>query len=197
MFTGTASAHGSITSPATRNYGCWERWGHDHLNPNMAQQDPMCWQAWQANPNAMWNWNGLYRENLRGNHRGSIPDGQLCSGGRAEGGRYNALDAVGAWQTTRLPSSSNFSVTLTDQARHGADYFQIYVTRQGVNTATQPLRWSDLELIRTTGSYAPAETTVISNLSAPGRTGRHVVYTIWQASHLDQSYYLCSDVTFG
>ncbi len=33
--------------------------------------------------------------------------------------------------------------------------------------------------------------------NAPGRTGRHIVYTIWQASHLDQSYYLCSDVDFG
>jgi cellulase/cellobiase CelA1 len=24
-----------------------------------------------------------------------------------------------------------------------------------------------------------------------------MIYTIWQASHLDQSYYFCSDVTFG
>ncbi|MGO4423542.1 lytic polysaccharide monooxygenase, partial [Streptomyces sp. MCAF7] len=27
-------------------------------------------------------------------------------------------------------------------------------------------------------------------------TGRHVVYTIWQASHMDQTYFLCSDVNF-
>ena len=25
--TGTASAHGSVTDPASRNYGCWLRWG--------------------------------------------------------------------------------------------------------------------------------------------------------------------------
>ncbi|HEX8345316.1 MAG TPA: cellulose binding domain-containing protein, partial [Actinoplanes sp.] len=30
-----------------------------------------------------------------------------------------------------------------------------------------------------------------------GRSGRAIVYTIWQASHLDQSYYFCSDVNFG
>ncbi len=28
----------------------------------MVTEDPMCYQAWQADPNAMWNWNGLYRE---------------------------------------------------------------------------------------------------------------------------------------
>jgi predicted carbohydrate-binding protein with CBM5 and CBM33 domain len=68
----------------------------------MATKDPMCWRAWQANPNAMWNWNGLYRENLKGNHQGNIPDGQLCSGGHAESGRYNSLDAVapGRWRTS-------------------------------------------------------------------------------------------------
>jgi chitin-binding protein len=31
----------------------------------------------------------------------------------------------------------------------------------------------------------------------PGRSGRAIVYTIWQASHSDQSYYFCSDVSFG
>ena len=33
------------------------------------------------------------------------------------------------------------------------------------------------------------------NLS--GRSGRAVLYTIWQASHLDQPYYLCSDINIG
>jgi predicted carbohydrate-binding protein with CBM5 and CBM33 domain len=70
---GSAQAHGSLTDPPSRNYGCWERWGDDHLNPDMANQDPMCWQAWQADPNAMWNWNGLYREGAAGNHQGVVP----------------------------------------------------------------------------------------------------------------------------
>ncbi len=34
-------------------------------------------------------------------------------------------------------------------------------------------------------------------VSAPGRSGHHVVYMIWQASHFDQSFYSCSDVWFG
>ncbi len=199
----SVSAHGSIVDPASRNYGCWARWGSDFQNPRMATEDPMCWQAWQANPNAMWNWNGLFREGLAGNHQGGIPDGQLCSGGHAEGGRYNSLDAVGAWKTASI--GNNFRVKLYDQASHGADYIMVFVTRQGVNTLTQPVRWADLELVGQIGNTPASQWTpeaaggvsIQVAGSAPGRTGRHLVYTIWQASHLDQSYYLCSDVTFG
>ena len=136
-----ASAHGNVTGPASRNYGCWQRWGSDFQNPRMATEDPMCWQAWQADSNAMWNWNGLYREGVAGNHQGAIPDGQLCSGGRTGDGRYNSLDAVGDWKATTVGNS--FNVRLFDGALHGADYIRVYVTRAGYNPLTQPLKFSD------------------------------------------------------
>ncbi|MEV0392275.1 lytic polysaccharide monooxygenase auxiliary activity family 9 protein [Polymorphospora rubra] len=198
----SASAHGSIVDPASRNYGCWQRWGSDFQNPRMATEDPMCWQAWQADPNAMWNWNGLYRDGAGGNHQAAVPDGQLCSGGRTQSPRYNALDTVGAWRST--PIANNFRVRLLDHASHGADYIRVYVTKQGFDPLTQPLGWGNLELVGQIGNTPAAqwtqEATGVSIQvagSAPGRTGRHIVYTIWQASHMDQSYYLCSDVTFG
>ncbi|MCX4385894.1 lytic polysaccharide monooxygenase [Micromonospora peucetia] len=196
------SAHGSVVDPASRNYGCWQRWGSDFQNPRMATEDPMCWQAWQANPNAMWNWNGLFREGVAGNHQAAIPNGQLCSGGRTEGGRYNALDTVGAWKTSQV--SSNFRVRLFDGASHGADYIRVYATKQGFDALTEPLGWDDLELVGQIGNTPasgwkpePNGVSIEIPANAPGRTGRHVVYTIWQASHLDQSYYLCSDVDFS
>jgi chitin-binding protein len=190
----SASAHGSVINPASRVYGCHQRWGNDHLNPAMQQQDPMCWQAWRANANAMWNWNGLYRNGVGGNHQGQVPNGQLCSGGRAEGGRYNAMDAVGDWKTTSI--RSNFTIQLYDQASHGADYFRVYVTRAGFNPVTQALTWNDLQLVTTTGRYPQTQNYSI-NVNAGSRTGRAVVYTIWQASHMDQAYYICSDVVFS
>ncbi|GAA3141955.1 MULTISPECIES: lytic polysaccharide monooxygenase auxiliary activity family 9 protein [Nonomuraea] len=193
--TGTASAHGSVVDPASRNYGCWLRWGSDHLNPAMAQEDPMCWQAWQDNANAMWNWNGLYRDNVGGNHQAAVPSGQLCSGGRAEGGRYRSMDTPGAWKTTSL--GSTFDIRLYDQAYHGADYIRVYITRQGYDATTTPLGWNHLELVRETPRYAPANEYMITGLNKGSRTGRHVVYTIWKASHQDQTYYICSDVTFS
>ncbi|MCF6468652.1 cellulose-binding protein [Nonomuraea sp. MG754425] len=191
---GTASAHGSVVDPASRNYGCWLRWGSDFQNPTMQQQDPMCWQAWQDNTNAMWNWNGLYRDGVAGNHQGVIPNGQLCSAGQTQDGRYRSMDTPGAWKTTSL--GSTFNIRLTDQAYHGADYILVYITRQGYDATTTRLGWNHLELIRTTPKYAPAGEYPITGLSKGSRTGRHVVFTVWKASHMDQTYYFCSDVTF-
>ncbi|THV42643.1 lytic polysaccharide monooxygenase [Glycomyces buryatensis] len=194
VFIQTASGHGTATTPPARQYSCWERWGDDHLNPDMAQEDPMCWQAWQANPNTMWNWNGLLREGLNDQHETAIPDGQLCSGGHAEGGRYNSLDEVGPWHTT--PLENDFTLHYEDTARHGSDYYWVYVTKQGFDPTTEALGWGDLERVVTTGTYEPGEAVDIP-VSAPGRTGAHIVYVVWQASHLDQAFYSCSDVWFG
>jgi chitin-binding protein len=191
----TASAHGSVTDPASRNYGCWLRWGNDFQNPTMQQRDPMCWQAWQDNTNAMWNWNGLYRDNVGGDHQAVIPNGQLCSAGQTQGGRYRSMDTPGAWTMANLPST--FDIRLTDQARHGADYIRVYITRQGYDALTTPLGWNHLELVRETGRYAPSDVYMINGLGKGSRTGRHVIYTIWKASHMDQTYYFCSDVNFS
>jgi len=197
----TASAHGNIMNPASRNQSCLDRWGTNHLAPEMATVDPMCYQAWQANPNTMWNWNSLFREGVAGNHQGAIPDGTHCSGGRTQNGFYASLDTIGNWQTTNV--NNNFTARIFDQASHGADYIRIYATRQGFNPLTQTLRWADLELVAQIGNTPAAQWEQVSGgvqinipVNAPGRTGRHILYTIWQASHLDQSYYWCSDVVF-
>jgi predicted carbohydrate-binding protein with CBM5 and CBM33 domain len=203
LSTGPALAHGNVTGPASRNYGCFERWGSRFQDPVMQTQDPMCWQAWQANPNAMWNWNGLFREGVAGNHQAAIPDGQLCSAGHTESGRYNAMDTVGNWQATSVGNS--FNVHLFDGARHGADYIWVYVTKPGFNPTTTALKWSDLDRVAQIGNTPAAQWPVQQSdgvaidvpVSLSGRTGRAMVYTIWQASHLDQSYYFCSDIQFG
>ncbi|PZF85050.1 lytic polysaccharide monooxygenase auxiliary activity family 9 protein, partial [Micromonospora endophytica] len=196
------SAHGSVANPVSRNYGCWQRWGGDFQNPRMATEDPMCWQAWQADPNAMWNWNGLYRDGVGGNHQAAVPNGQLCSGGRTENGRYRAMETPGAWRATSV--ANNFRLKFYDQASHGADYIRVYASRQGYDPLTTPLAWSHLELVgqigNTPASQWQPETGGVSievPVNAPGRTGRHVIFTIWQASHSDQAYYICSDVQFG
>lgn len=198
----TASAHGSVVDPATRNYGCWDRWGDDHLNPEMQTVDPMCWQAWQDNPNAMWNWNGLYRDGLGPDYKDAIPEGTLCSGGNAENGRYDSLDAIGPWVTTAIDNA--FTVRLFDGASHGADWIEVYATRQGFDALNEPLGWDDLELVGQIGNTPASEWDQVDGgvaidipASAPARTGRHIVYTVWLASHFDQKYFLCSDVTFG
>ena len=136
FFAPSADAHGTAIGPPSRNYSCWERWGDDFQNPAMADEDPMCWQAWQHDTMAMWLWNSNYLEQVGGDHEGAIPDGELCSSGQDT---YAALDIPGAWETT--PVSTSFPFTNHDQAAHGADYYRIYVTEQGSDPAPEDLGW--------------------------------------------------------
>jgi chitin-binding protein len=198
----SASAHGNIMFPASRNQDCLDRWGTNHLAPEMATEDPMCYQAWQADPGAMWNWNGNLRDGVGGISEANTPNGTLCSNGRAQAPRYNSLDTVGNWRATNVGNS--FTARIFDQASHGADFFRFYVTRQGFNPLTQAPRWSDLELVATVGNTPASRWQQVTGgvqlevpISAPGRSGRHILWTVWQASHADQVYSWCSDVNFG
>ncbi|MEV6828263.1 lytic polysaccharide monooxygenase [Amycolatopsis sp. NPDC051102] len=186
-----ASAHGTIVSPRTRAYQCWQDWGNQHTNPAMQQQDPMCYQAFQANADTMWNWMSALRDGLKGNFQGATPDGQLCSNALA---RNDSLNTPGPWRTSNI--GANFSMHLYDQASHGADYFRVYVSKNGFDPTTQRLGWGNLDFITQTGRYAPAKD-ITFDVKTSGYTGHHVVFTIWQASHQDQTYMWCSDVVFS
>ncbi len=190
-FSGTAQAHGSVVGPASRAYHCWEEWGSDHMNPAMAQEDPMCWQAYQANPNTMWNWMSMLQDGLGGQFEARTPNGKLCSNNHPN---FESLNNPGPWKTT--PVDDNFTVHLYDQASHGADYFKVYVSKQGFDPKTEALGWDDLDFITQTGRFAPAND-ITFPVRTSGYSGHHIVFTIWQASHLDQAYLMCSDVDFG
>lgn len=191
--TPAATAHGSVADPLSRVYGCMLRWEYTWDDPATEEQDPMCYRAWQEKPSAMWGWSGLYREGTGGDFQAFIPDNQLCSAGHTYDGEFAAMDTPGPWWTSEI--DADFTVDVYDLARHGADYLQVYVTTQGYDAETDALDWGDLEMVAETGSYAPSDHYTV-DVSAPGRSGHHVVYTIWKASHGDQIYFMCSDVTF-
>ncbi|MFT7835743.1 lytic polysaccharide monooxygenase [Saccharothrix sp. BKS2] len=189
---GTASAHGAVSDPPARHYGCYLRWPNGP-SPQMAAEDPLCHKAWQADPSAMYNWNGLLRDGVGGNHQAAVPDGQLCSGGMTFNGRYAAFDEPGNWKAADRPN--RFTLNLNDTSSHGADYIRVYATKQGFDPKTRKPRWADLELVGQTGRI-PTGTRTPVEVDAPGRTGHHLLFTVWQAGHADQTYYFCSDVNF-
>ncbi|MCG8916601.1 lytic polysaccharide monooxygenase [Actinokineospora sp. PR83] len=188
-----ASAHGTVVDPPTRNYGCATRWSGPDA-PGMQEQDPMCHLAWHQSPDAMYNWNALYANNLGEDIEHVVPNGQICSAGRAEAGRYGPMDNPGPWRMTKV--GSTFPVQVQDVARHGADYLKIYITKQGFDPATSTIGWNNLDFIKQTGRY-PSQLDYRTEVNTSGYTGRHVVITVWKASHMDQKYFLCSDVDFG
>lgn len=188
--TGTAQAHGTVINPASRAYQCWQTWGSKHTDPAMQTQDPMCYQAFQQNPDTMWNWMSQLRDGLAGQYESRTPNGQLCSNALS---RNNSLNQPGAWKATNV--SRSFTLNFYDQASHGADFFRVYVTKSGFNRASQTVGWGNLDLILTTGRYAPTQN--ISFNVNTNRSGQHVLFVIWKASHMDQTYMWCSDINIA
>ncbi|GAB3654641.1 hypothetical protein GCM10027589_13430 [Actinocorallia lasiicapitis] len=71
-----------------------------------------------------------------------------------------------------------------------------YLTRAGW-APTQPLTWGDLVPITTFTNVDPTNFTRWS-ITLPQRSGRHVLYMIWQRTFYSQeAFYSCSDVDFG
>lgn len=88
----------------------------------------------------------------------------------------------------------------TDNAdRRHPRSFRLYITRDGYQP-TEPLGWDDLEptpfLTATNPTLSDGAYVMTGRLPA-GKTGRHLIYSIWQRSDSPEAFYTCSDVTFG
>ena len=177
-----ARAHGTTLSPASRNYVC----------RYLDRDSEPCAHAWRTNPQALYDWMGLLIARADGRHRQLIPDGELCSAGDP---KFAAFDRPSTqWLATGIePGRQTFKWVLN--APHATLYYRFFLTKEGWDP-TKPLRWDDLEPIHDSGrrGAAPLER---FEVDVPQRTGRHVLYAIWQRSDSPEAFYACSDVIFG
>ncbi|MGH3715739.1 MAG: lytic polysaccharide monooxygenase [Micromonosporaceae bacterium] len=183
---GPAAGHGSVASPASRSYTCW-REGPE--NP----RSEACKAAIAAGgTQAFYDWHEVSLIDADGRHRELIPDGKLCSAGRE---KYRGLDLARAdWPAQRV-SAGTFTVQLHATAPHAGSDFEFYLTRAGWSP-TQPLRWGDLVPLQSFRNINPTSDQRF-NLTLPSRTGRHILYMIWQrVAYSDEAFYACSDVDF-
>ena len=180
-------AHGTVTSPASRVWTCFQE------NPE-SPDSPACIASIEAyGTQAFYDWNEVARMDANGMHRQIIPDGQLASAGRPD--KYGGLDQVrDDWLTTPV-TPGPFTVTWTMNAPHETLYFDVYITKEGW-TPDQPLTWDNLELLVRTGPR-PSSTRDDIDVILPPRTGKHVIYSIWQRSLSPEAFYSTSDVDFG
>ncbi len=185
---GVATAHGTMSDPPSRIYQC--RFLENPENPTSGG----CKAAKDAGGSApFYDWNEVSLLTAGGRHRELIPDGKLCSAGRD---KYRGLDVARAdWPAKRI-SSGSLTITYHASAPHANSNFEFYITRQGWSP-TQPLRWSDLVHIQTFNNQNP---TTFTNwtINIPQRSGRHILYSIWQrVVGSQEAFYTCSDVDFG
>jgi chitin-binding protein len=181
-----AAAHGAMTNPVSRSAAC-----------GLAESgSAACRAAVEASGGqAFADWDNLRLAGVAGRDRERVPDGKLCSGGIA---RYRGLDLPrGDWPATTLRPGARFTFSYRETIPHQGT-FRLYVTRDGY-LPTRPLRWSDLEskpFLTVTDPPLRDKAYVFSGTLPRDRTGRHLIYTIWQNSSTPDTYYSCSDVVF-
>ncbi|WP_207945303.1 lytic polysaccharide monooxygenase auxiliary activity family 9 protein, partial [Actinomadura rubrisoli] len=182
-----ASAHGTMSDPPSRVYVC------KNEGPEKPQSDACKAAVAVAGTQAFYDWNEVSLLDAGGRHRQIVPDGQLCSAGRA---KYRGLDLQRAdWPAKRV-APGPLTITYHATAPHSASNFEFYITRDGWDPS-QPLRWSDLVSLQNFNRQNPTTFTKWT-LNLPQRTGRHILYSIWQrVVGSNEAFYTCSDVDFG
>jgi chitin-binding protein len=185
---GPARAHGAPTDPVSRVFACSPD-GDD-------TGSPACRAAVAANGTPFTAWDNLRVANVGGRDRQTIADGELCSGGLPA---YRGLDlARSDWPATRLTAGAALTMRYASTIPHTGT-FRLYLTKPGYDPS-KSLTWADLPERPFAEVTDPALTDGAYRIRATvpsDRTGRHVLYTIWQNSGTPDTYYSCSDVVFA
>ncbi|MFF5964548.1 lytic polysaccharide monooxygenase [Streptomyces collinus] len=185
---GPARAHGAPTDPVSRVVACSPEGGD-------REGTTACRAAVAANGAPFTAWDNLRVANVNGRDRAVIPDGKLCSGGLPA---YRGLDLARAdWPSTRMAPGATLTMRYVSTIPHTGT-FRMYLTKPGYDPAG-PLSWSDLPQKPFAEVTDPALRDGAYRIEATlpsDRTGRHVLYTVWQNSSTPDTYYSCSDVVF-
>ncbi|UBU13705.1 lytic polysaccharide monooxygenase auxiliary activity family 9 protein [Nonomuraea gerenzanensis] len=186
---GPAGAHGALEDPLSRAAACGAE------GPRQAANSAACRAAVRVSGGVLpRSWDDLRVANVAGRDRQVVPDGKLCSGGLAA---FKGLDLARAdWPATTVRAGARFAFRYRGTIPHRG-VFRLYVTKKGYDPA-RPLRWADLErkpfLTVTDPELKDGSYTFSGRL--PVRSGRHLIYAVWQNSDTPDTYYSCSDVVF-
>ncbi|MGV9880383.1 lytic polysaccharide monooxygenase auxiliary activity family 9 protein [Streptomyces sp. NPDC003006] len=183
-----AAAHGSMTDPVSRVSACFQE------GPE-SPKSAACKAAVAASgTQALYDWNGVNIANAAGKSKEIIPDGKLCSAGND---KYKGLDLPRAdWPSSKL-SAGKHTFRYKATAPHRGS-FELYVTKDSYDP-TKPLKWSDLEkkpFVKVTDPKLRNGDYVFDG-KIPAKSGRHLIYSVWQRSDSPEAFYTCSDVVFG
>ncbi|MGW7489235.1 lytic polysaccharide monooxygenase [Streptomyces sp. NPDC054786] len=183
-----AAAHGSMTDPVSRVSACF---AEGPENPKSAA----CKAAVQAGgAQALYDWNGVRDGNAGGRSKTRIPDGKLCSANSPE---YKGLDLPRTdWPSSAMKAGGHTFHYKATAPHRGS--FELYLTKSSYDPA-KPLKWSDLESKPFAKVTDPKLTNgeYVFDGKVPARSGRHLIYSIWQRSDSPEAFYTCSDVVFG
>jgi predicted carbohydrate-binding protein with CBM5 and CBM33 domain len=183
-----AAAHGATTQPISRTAAC--------ASKGSQTGSAACKAARKANGGEIGNFDNLRVANVNGRDREVVPDGKLCSGGLSD---FAGLDlARDDWPATKAKAGDTLAVRYATTIPHQGT-FRIYLTEPGYDPAKK-LRWDDLATKPLLVDKDPPlrEGAYRMSVKLPEkRTGRQVLYVIWQTSSTPDTYYSCSDLDLG
>jgi predicted carbohydrate-binding protein with CBM5 and CBM33 domain len=179
-----ASAHGAPMTPISRSAAC----GGNGTQRGAAA----CKAALKATGGFLGAYDNVRLANVK-DDRTRVPDGKLCSAGID---LYRGLDlARDDFPSTKVSSGQKLKISYRGTIPHQGS-FRLYLTRAGYDPA-EKLTWDDLgsplDEIKdpplTGGAYR-------MSVTLPKRTGRHLLYVVWETSSTPDTYYSCSDLAF-
>ncbi|GID28538.1 lytic polysaccharide monooxygenase [Paractinoplanes brasiliensis] len=181
-----ALAHGAPTTPISRTAACAD--GGEKTG------SAACEAARKANGRGFGNFDNLRIAGVGGKDRQVVPDGKLCSGGLEP---FRGLDLPrDDFPATKVTPGQSLTINYRATIPHAGE-FRIFLTKPSYDP-TKRLTWDDL------GSK-PLATVTDPDLDdgayrlrakLPERTGRHMLYIVWETSKTPDTYYSCSDLVF-
>ncbi|MEU0937685.1 lytic polysaccharide monooxygenase [Embleya sp. NPDC005971] len=177
MMAGTAGAHGWVTSPPSRAAYC--------AQGTVANCGEIQWEPQSV-------------EGPKGFPARGPADGALCAGGNS---RFAELDDPrgGAWPSTPVTSGSSKTFTWKLTARHATTTFRYFITKASWSPG-QAITRGQLEstpfLSVPYGGVQPGSTVSHTGTLPAGRSGKAVIFAVWDIADTGNAFYQCTDVTF-
>jgi predicted carbohydrate-binding protein with CBM5 and CBM33 domain len=187
-----AQAHGTPTTPISRAAACAS--SGVGSGGGTRTGTAACKAARAANGRALGAFDNIRLPNVAGNDRRIVPDGELCSAGTAA---FRGLDlARDDFPATEVRGGQTLKIRYRTTIPHEGS-FRIYLTRPGYDPL-EKLTWDDLGATPLAEIADPPIRDGAYAMSAelPRRTGRHLLYVVWQNTSTRDTYYSCSDLVF-
>ena len=185
-------AHGSFESPVSRVYKCFLE------GPENPQTAPCEDMIAIGGTQPLYDWMEVNQFEANGQHLSLIPDGTLCAGGRD---KYRGLNQA---RTDWVASSPRYN------AKGQMDLFIlpgphtapiIFVSTLPKIVMIRPNRcvgkiWK--RPFAKSRKFEQVNMRYHMTCPSPGnKTGKHIIYNIWQRDLSPEAFYACIDVDFG
>jgi chitin-binding protein len=194
VWTSGQTPSGTVVGPASRGFAC-RPGGTEH------DRSAACLAAAAVRPvdsdedGGIGDGTDVGIPDVAGRHQQVIPDGRLCSAGRE---RFRGLDLPRAdWPATEIPSGGTTILRFQlEDSESGT--LRFFLTLPHFDP-TAPLAWSMLDptpIATVTGKPGRDDVYRVP-VKLPERTGRQLLYTIWEQGDGKAALYSCSDLIFG